>query len=215
MHVGVIDEGENPLRTERGDSYAAHREMPLALPVPHETRRFTVREVMRMVESGILGAREPVELLAGELVVVSAQGPPHAGSVTAVRDRIGALYGSGFVVRDSKPIVAGRYSLPEPDIAVVRGTHADFAKRHPTVREAVLLAEFAWSSHTLDHAKAAIYARAGAREYWIIDLLERRLEVHRRPTRSGRFAVVRNLDENASVRPPGLRTPIHVRDLML
>ncbi|MEO1171201.1 MAG: Uma2 family endonuclease [Myxococcota bacterium] len=86
-----------------------------------ERRRFTVDEVLQMVEAGILSADEPIELLEGELVVVHPQGPSHRSLTVRVHRRLESVYGAGFHVQDHSPIAVAPDSLPEPDVALIRG----------------------------------------------------------------------------------------------
>jgi Uma2 family endonuclease len=159
-------------------------------PAYRPTRRFTADEVLRMVDAGILAEDEPLELLDGELVVVTPQGPSHAGTTTVLHDRLRAAYGSAFVVREAKPMVAGIDSLPEPDLAVFRADARAFFERHPGGDEAVLIVEVAKTSLLVDLAKAETYARASVATYWLIDLVSRRLEVRTEPHADGRYGVV-------------------------
>ena len=69
--------------------------------------------------------------------------------------------------------------MPEPDIAVVRGTTDDFRVKHPTTAE--LVVEVAVDSLTLDHEKVSLYAEAGVAEYWIVLGETEQVEVCRRP----------------------------------
>lgn len=179
------------------------------------TRRFTADEVLRMVDAGILAEDEPVELIEGELVVVTPQGPPHASVTTALRDRLVAAYGAGFVVREDKPLIAGESSLPEPDIAVVRGVHRDFGKRHPRGDEALLVIEVARTSLAMDRSKAATYARAGVPIYWLLDLDAGRLEVHTDPRPDGRYGRVRVLAGEDEVALPERELAWRVCELLL
>ena len=144
-----------------------------------------------MVEVGILAEDEPLELVDGELIVVPPQSPPHASLTTLLHDELRAAYRDGYVVREAKPLVAGPDSLPEPDLAVCRGSHADFGARHPRGDEAVLVIEVARTSVRTDRKKAAAYARAGVGTYWLIDLVSLRVEVHTEPHADGRYALVR------------------------
>lgn len=89
-------------------------------------RRFSVDDVARMVEAGILGEDERVELLDGELIVMAPQGPEHADITTRLHDRLRLTFGDGFVVREAKPLVTAVDGQPEPDLAVVAGSYADF-----------------------------------------------------------------------------------------
>ena len=78
------------------------------------------------------------------------------------------------------PLALGEHSEPEPDIAVVAGEPEDYLAAHPAT--AALVVEVADSSLRLDRRfKAALYAQAGLREYWIVNLVDHTLEVHRDP----------------------------------
>jgi Uma2 family endonuclease len=158
------------------------------------TRRFTVAEVLRMVEVGILHEDEPYELIGGRLVEVSPRGPTHARLVGKLAERLRAVYRSApLVVREEKPMVASEHSLPEPDVAVARGDFDSFAEAHPSGTDLVLVVETSVTSQATDHQKAAEYARAGVPVFWLIDVPARRVEVHQDPRPDGRYRLVRVL----------------------
>lgn len=145
-----------------------------------------------MVEAGILGEDERVELIDGELIVMAPQGPEHADITTRLHDRLRQAFGDGFVVREANPLVTGTDALPEPDLAVVAGSYADFARRHPRGDEAVLVVEVV-SSVVVERAKAATYARAGVPRYWLLDVNAGRVEAQEDPHADGRYGLVRVL----------------------
>lgn len=165
----------------------------MSTATPRPVRRFSVDDVVRMVEAGILGEDERVELIDGELIVMAPQGPEHADITTRLHDRLRQAFGDGFVVREAKPIVTAVDGLPEPDLAVVAGSYADFARRHPRGDEAVLVVEVAVSSLLVDRAKAATYARAGVPRFWLLDVKAGRIEAHEEPHADGRYGIVRVL----------------------
>jgi Uma2 family endonuclease len=177
-------------------------------------RPFTVEEVLRMVDAGVLRENEPVELIHGELVVVSPQGPPHSTATTLARDFLSRAYGDGYVVREAKPLIAGASELPEPHLAVVRGSVRDFAVRHPSGSDAVLLLEVAKTSLQIDRGKVDVYARAGVPHYWILDLTSRRLELYTDPDPGGHYRVVRVLSELDSAQLPEVRVSLQVGELL-
>jgi Uma2 family endonuclease len=179
-----------------------------------EVRRLTTDEAMRMVDTGILRKDEPVELLDGVLVVMSSQGPAHAEATANLADRLRVAYAGRAKVREEKPLFAGEYSLPEPDIAVVRGQIGTYASRHPNGSDAILVVELAWSSQAEDRRKASVYAAAGVHDYWILDLAARTLEVHTRPE-GAVYRVTQILAESDFVSPPELGARWLVRDLLL
>jgi Uma2 family endonuclease len=169
-----------------------------------------------MLEAGILREDEPLELLAGELVVVTPQGPPHANAATVLRDLLLEAYGRerGFVVREDKPLLAGPEDLPEPDVAVVRGARGTFADRHPGGDEAVLVVELARTSLALDRSKVETYARAGVPVYWLVDMEARRLEIYTEPHADGRYALVRVLADGDAAELPGTDRSLRARDFL-
>jgi Uma2 family endonuclease len=94
-------------------------------------------------------------------------------------------FGAGWRVRVQLPLGLGPDSEPEPDVAVVRGDARDFLADHPTT--AALVVEVADASLELDRRlKARIYARAGISDYWIVNLIDRVVEVRRDPVTAGR-----------------------------
>jgi len=151
----------------------------------HDTvrvHRWTRRAYGRLIDKGILCEDDPVELLDGLLVVKEPQHTPHATAVTLALEALRAAFGPGWVVRPGLPVAAGRWSEPEPDISVVPGSPRDYLADHPA--RPALVVEVAHSSLRLDRTrKAAIYARAGVEDYWILNLVDRVLEVHREPAR--------------------------------
>jgi Uma2 family endonuclease len=175
----------------------------MGAPAYQPIRRLTADEVLRMVDAGIVHEDEPVQLLEGVLVEMSPQGPVHAATTTALADRLRAAYLGRGHVREEKPLAANPYSLPEPDIAVVRGQVGSYAARHPNGDDVILVVEVAWSSQVVDRQKAAIYAAANVPVYWLVDLAARKLEVRTTPE-GGAYRAVEVLDENAAVSLPGL-----------
>ncbi len=166
-----------------------------------------------MVEAGILGPGDGVELIRGEILTTSPQKSAHATGVQLVGDALRAVCGQGFVVRTQLPLVVGVESEPEPDVAVVAGSPRDFSQAHPDA--ALLIVEVADASLELDRGpKRALYAEAAIPEYWIVDLPARRLEVYRKPS-GGDFGgrLVLRPEERVSplVRP---RSSLLVADLL-
>jgi Uma2 family endonuclease len=148
------------------------------------TRRWTRAEYDRAIEAGIFGEDERLELIAGRLIVAEPQNSPHATGIELAGDALRAAFGSGWRVRVQLPLALGEWSEPEPDLAVVPGGARDYRDAHPS--HAGLVVEIADSSVRLDRRlKASIYAQAGIPEYWIINLVERVVEVHREPARAG------------------------------
>lgn len=126
-----------------------------------------------LVEAGGL-ADEPVELLEGALVEMSPQSEPHARLVALLTRHFTRALSDEWLLRQDLPFVAGDYSEPEPDIAIVPWANND---RHPS--SAALIIEVSRSSLVKDlGAKARIYAGADVAEYWVIDVTAAVVHVH-------------------------------------
>lgn len=174
--------------------------MSLAPDVPRH--RFTAAEVLRMVEVGILAEDARCELLHGELVAMSPQGPLHRSRAVKIHQLLERAFGDGFHVQDHSPIAAGPEDLPEPDVAVVRGDVDDYVLHHPTGADVPLVVEVAVTSHAIDRMKAGIYATAGVEVYWLLDPTRRVLWEHRAP-RDGAYSLVRRLEDTDEVEAGG------------
>jgi len=185
---------------------------------PVQTRRFTRAEYDRLIEQGFFDEDEPIELLDGLLVVKEPQGSRHVAAVGLGRMALERAFGARYHVRDAKPIALDDTSEPEPDLAVVRGHPRDYLDAHPSTP--VLIVEVSQSSLPRDRVrKAQLYARAGIAEYWIVNLVDRALEVYRDPvgSPSGRwkYRSVRLLRPGGHVSPLAApRARIRVADLL-
>jgi Uma2 family endonuclease len=147
---------------------------------PTRTRHWTRAEYDRLIEIGLLHDDEPIELLAGQLIVSEPKGSGHQTAIGLLEDVLRATLGPEWIVRSQGPIALDDESEPEPDIAVVRGSRRDYSSEHPA--RPVLVVEVAESSLRLDREhKASLYARAGIEDYWILNLVDRTLEVYREP----------------------------------
>jgi len=168
------------------------------------TRRWTKAEYYRMAEMGWFHGQR-VELIEGEIVVMSPQSPSHFAGVDRAAAVLRTALGTGFWVRMQGPIDLGVYTEPEPDVSVVRGTAADHSN-HP--KSTLLIVEVSESPLAFDRReKLGLYARAGVPEYWILNLVDDQLEVHRDPSPDGahpngfRYAKVVVLRPGDSVTP--------------
>lgn len=135
-----------------------------------------------MARLGLFSGRR-VELIGGRIIEMSPQESLHATGVRLSDYALRKVFGAGFVISVQLPLSLGADSDPEPDVAVVRGSLRDFVDAHPA--GAALVVEVADSSLEYDRAeKGSLYADAGIEEYWIVDLVNRRLEVRRNPRQS-------------------------------
>jgi Uma2 family endonuclease len=147
---------------------------------PLRTRRWTREEYERLIEVGVFRPGEPVELLGGQLVVREPQKSEHHTAVGLVEDALRATLPPGWLVRSQGPIELDDESEPEPDVAVVPGNRRTYSHRHPD--RPVLVVEISESSLAFDREhKGGLYTRARLEDYWIVNLVDRVLEVYRQP----------------------------------
>ena len=139
-----------------------------------------------MVAVGILDEDERVELLEGVIVAMTPQSVPHARRIEWLTRFLVRSLGDEYAVRPQLPLTLGTRNEPEPDLAVVR-TDATSELHHP--QTAVLVIEVAGDSLRRDRrVKAAVYARAGIPEYWVVNLEARAVEAFADPeTASGTY----------------------------
>jgi Uma2 family endonuclease len=150
------------------------------MSVPFRTRRWSRAEYERLIEKEIFQPDERLELIDGELVVREPQHSPHATAIRLVEEALRPAFGPGWDIRGQLPIALDEMSEPEPDVSVVRGSPRDYRDAHPSAP--VLAVEVALSGLAFDRQrKGGLYARAGVPEYWIVNLINRVLEVYRDP----------------------------------
>lgn len=149
--------------------------MPIVEPT---ARLFSRDEYYRMAELGLFRGQR-VELIAGEIIEMPALNPPHAMATKLTEKVLEAAFGRRYHARVQQPLSLGINSDPEPDIAIVSGSPRAY-RTHPTT--AALVVEVSDSTLRYDqNDKGSLYAAAGLQEYWIVNLVDRQLEVYRRP----------------------------------
>jgi hypothetical protein len=131
-----------------------------------------------MVRAGILTEDDPVELLEGWLVPKTPKTSPHRIATGLVQDALQAIIPQDWYLEIQEPITLSD-SEPEPDAVLARGSRRDSLGRHLGAAEVGLLVEVADTSLERDRTvKKTIYAAAGISVYWILNLVDRRLEVY-------------------------------------
>jgi Uma2 family endonuclease len=163
---------------------------PIASNLP--VHRFTIDEYHKLLEVGILQNCDPYELLNGVLTPKIPQNSPRSSAATRLERRLGKLLQVDWLLRTQKPVtIPGRASEPEPDIAIVRGPEETYDGRQPYPNEIARICEVSESSISNDLGeKFRIYAAAKIPEYWIVNLVERRVEVYMEP-RGGKHPTYR------------------------
>jgi Uma2 family endonuclease len=144
--------------------------------------KYTLAQYHQMIESGVLDDAR-FELLNGEIVEMPSEGITHAHRNSKGRKLLDRLLGDRAEVRDAKPItLPDQASEPEPDLALVEAPDDIYEIHHPYPENIYLLIEYSYTSLAKDKIlKRKLYAKAGILEYWIVNLKDRQLIVHRDP----------------------------------
>jgi Uma2 family endonuclease len=168
-------------------------------------RRWTRREYYAMGERGLF-QHQRVQLIDGEIVLLSPQRWPHAATIGLVAERLAEVFGEGFWVREQLPLGISNEDEPEPDVSVVRGRIRDYSD-HPTT--AVLVVEVSWTALAYDRdQKAALYARAKIQDYWIVNLVDHQVEIHREPVDDSSTALGARYAQKTVASPEESLTPL-------
>lgn len=142
--------------------------------------RWTKKEYHQLAELGMFEGRR-TEFLEGEIIEMPTMNSPHATGLSLTDTAMREVFGREFTIRNQMPLDFGENFEAVPDIAIVRGNPRDFLIAHPKTADLVI--EISDTTLSYDrNRKASLYAMFGIEDYWILNLKNRTLEVHRRPT---------------------------------
>ncbi len=158
------------------------------------TYKWMLDRYHQAIEAGIF-TDQSVELLQGDIVVMTPEGEPHAYHNTEAGDYLRKLLGDRVKIRDAKPITLPNNSEPEPDIAVVKPLGKVYRTHHPHPGDIFWVIEISQATLAKDIGqKKTVYAEAGIPEYWVVDLNNSQLTVFR-DLRQGEYATEQVLTE--------------------
>ncbi len=144
------------------------------------TYKWSVEEYHLMIESGLLTGKS-VELLNGEIIEMSPEREEHSYTNDDVAELLREKLKGLAKIRESHPITLDN-SEPEPDIAVVRLPKTIYTQHHPYPQDIYWLIEISNKTLSKDlNEKSITYSRNGIPEYWVIDLVNKKLIVHNNP----------------------------------
>jgi Uma2 family endonuclease len=142
-------------------------------------RQWTADELYRLHDLGFFQGRR-VELIGGEILEMASQKNLHAAAITLTDHALGAAFGPGYWIRVQASLDLSPLSVPDPDLAVVAGSPKAPAVQNPT--SALLIVEASDTTLSCDRGpKASLYAASGIADSWIVNLVQRQLEVRRNP----------------------------------
>ncbi len=155
----------------------------VSFPRPH---RITVVEYERIIESGALEDPDRVELIDGEMVDKMGKGAGHGFTTKKLLRALDSRLASGWTWRSEQPVRIPDFDEPEPDVTVVRGTDEDYEDKIPTAADVALLVEVSDTTLSQERGKKLlVYAKGKIPIYWIVNLVNRQVEVYSRPGKKG------------------------------
>ena len=153
---------------------------------PLHRHRLSVEDYHRMAQAGILGEDSRVELIEGEIIDMAPIGSRHAAAVKRLVRLLDRAVGDAAIVSVQDPVLLGRHSEPQPDIALLRPREDFYKSAHPGLRDVLLIIEVADASLRYDREiKVPLYARHGIVETWLVDLVNNTLVQFREPQDEG------------------------------
>jgi Uma2 family endonuclease len=162
---------------------------------------FTVETYQRLGELGVLHEDDRVELIAGQVVQMSPIGPDHWSCVNRLNTLFAPLAGRAATVSIQNPLVLDEHHEPQPDVVLLRHRADGYRARPPRPADVLLVIEVADSSLRYDQeVKIPLYARAGIREVWLVDLTTHRIEIYGEPA-TGSYTHGRTLSRDAVLSP--------------
>lgn len=157
--------------------------------VPMPLFRLSLEQYEEMVAAGIFTDRDQLHLINGLLVAKMTQNEPQCTADERCGRVLNRLIPAGWHVRSAKPIrLPSQISKPEPDRCIVRGEIRDYSQRSPELTDVGLVVEVSDSSLGQDRKLSGIYGASGIPVYWIVNLVDRQVEVYSLPYPEGYHA---------------------------
>ena len=151
-----------------------------------QRHRVDVQEFLRMAAAGVFRPEARLELIEGDIIEMAPIGSRHAGVVKSLNRLLNQLAGNKALISVQDPLVIGKRSMPQPDLAILKPRADNYSTSHPVAEDVLLVIEVADSSLAFDTGtKVPLYARAGITETWVVDVEEKVIRVFRDPTAKG------------------------------
>ena len=144
---------------------------------------FNVDDYYKLAAVGIIGSEDKVELIKGEIVNMSPSNSMHAHVINVLNRKFSKVTGDLFFISVQNPLRIGNYSEPEPDVLLVKPK--SYKDQHPVPNDVLILVEVSASTLRFDQTiKKELYAEAGIPEYWIVNLIDQKVEVYTSPEKN-------------------------------
>jgi Uma2 family endonuclease len=149
-------------------------------------RRITVKEYDAMIENGVFDENDQIELLNGVIIEKMPKGTKHSAATYRIARKFFKLFDDVAVIRVQDAIWLDEFSEPEPDIVLAAPKDDEYENSHPTPDEIFVILEVSDSTLSYDrNTKSLAYARAGIRQYLVLNVPEKTLEDYREPNADG------------------------------
>ena len=156
------------------------------MSVELQYRQFTIDDLEQMVTSGILAEDEHIELIEGQLLKLSPPGILHAACVDRLNKVFSRQVGDDSTISIQNPITINHILQPEPDVMLLAPREDFYMRARPTAKDVLLLVEVSDSSLAYDQEiKLPLYASAGIREVWLVNLRDSSIECYSHPVAQG------------------------------
>jgi Uma2 family endonuclease len=157
-----------------------------------------------MGDAGVFEPDARVELIEGEVIDMAPIGTRHWSMVTRLNHLLVSAAGGRVLVSVQQSLRLSIDTEPEPDIALLRARSDFYAGALPMGSDALLVIEVADSTLEYDlRTKARLYATHGVPEYWVVDVVARRVHLHR-AAQGGRYSEVQVLEQPGTMSLPGI-----------
>lgn len=187
----------------------------MAGSVALDKKLLSCEEYRAMYEAGILGEEDKIELLNGELILMSPVGSQHGSIVKRLNALFNKMLEGRAIVSVQDPILIPPHSEPEPDLALLRIKDDFYEKEHPSPGDIFIVIEVADTTLEKDRVvKSNIYAKAGIPEYWIVNLPDNRLEVYTQ-IEEGQYQKVSVFAPGEKVNLSALELEINLSEILL
>jgi Uma2 family endonuclease len=169
-----------------------------------ERTRISADRYQKMVATGVLTKYDPIELIDGDMLNMPPIGLGHSAVTARLNKLLVLSVGDAAIVSPGGSVRLGEYSVPQPDLMLLKPREDFYAGQIPTAPDVLLLVEISDSSLAFDQGiKRALYSRYGVAEYWIVDIPGKRIHVYREPTVVG-YVQALECAQTDSVSPRGL-----------
>lgn len=176
---------------------------------------WTLDRYHHAIEAGVFTEDDRIELLDGKIVEKMSVGTKHSACLKILNKYFNRRYLDIYELMSENPVSLGDKNEPEPDFTILHLREDNYIESHPSPKDILLIIEVADESLSRDRTrKASLYAQANISEYWIINLVNRQIEVHTKPSmENGVFGSVQHFNDKEQFESP-FAGDVLVKDLL-